>query len=54
MTASTARVTSLTTPGSECAPAFGYQVQGQNCQMVFTSVTGHLMEIDFPGWGSAG
>lgn len=27
---------------------FGYNVQGQNCQMVFTSVTGHLMNLDFP------
>eukprot|EP00002_Diphylleia_rotans_P017927 TRINITY_DN3478_c0_g1_i14.p1 TRINITY_DN3478_c0_g1~~TRINITY_DN3478_c0_g1_i14.p1 ORF type:complete len:725 (+),score=106.47 TRINITY_DN3478_c0_g1_i14:45-2219(+) len=27
---------------------FGYQIQGQQVDMVVTSVSGHLMEIDFP------
>ena len=26
---------------------FPYEVEGKQCQMVFTSVTGHLMEMDF-------
>lgn len=26
---------------------FPYQIQNQHVQMVFTSVTGHLMELDF-------
>ncbi|KAE9449716.1 hypothetical protein C3L33_18386, partial [Rhododendron williamsianum] len=26
---------------------FGYTIRGQQCQMLFTSVTGHLMELDF-------
>ncbi|GKB11849.1 DNA topoisomerase 3-alpha isoform X1 [Tanacetum coccineum] len=28
---------------------FNYNIQGQQCQMMFTSVTGHLMEIEFDG-----
>ncbi|KVI00499.1 hypothetical protein Ccrd_021255 [Cynara cardunculus var. scolymus] len=28
---------------------FNYTIQGQPCQMLFTSVTGHLMEIEFEG-----
>ncbi|PWA75282.1 topoisomerase 3alpha [Artemisia annua] len=28
---------------------FNYNIQGQQCQMMFTSVTGHLMEIEFEG-----
>ena len=34
---------------------FEHRVQGQQCRMVFTSVTGHLMNLDFTGaarkWG---
>ncbi|KAK9812774.1 hypothetical protein WJX72_003468 [[Myrmecia] bisecta] len=35
-----------------CAPrcglyTFGYTINGQRCNMVFTSVAGHLMELDF-------
>ncbi len=26
---------------------FGYTIQGTPCDMVFTSVAGHLMELDF-------
>ena len=26
-----------------------YEVEGKQCQMVFTSVTGHLMEMEFEG-----
>ncbi|XAR73130.1 DNA topoisomerase [Bertholletia excelsa] len=26
---------------------FGYNIRGQQCHMLFTSVTGHLMEVDF-------
>ena len=26
---------------------FGYNIRGQQCHMLFTSVTGHLMELDF-------
>ena len=28
---------------------FPYEVEGKQCQMVFTSVTGHLMEMEFEG-----
>ncbi|KAM0010768.1 putative DNA topoisomerase [Helianthus debilis subsp. tardiflorus] len=28
---------------------FNYTIQGQPCQMMFTSVTGHLMEMEFEG-----
>ncbi|KAJ0792921.1 putative DNA topoisomerase [Helianthus annuus] len=28
---------------------FNYTIQGQSCQMMFTSVTGHLMEMEFEG-----
>ncbi|KAJ0612116.1 putative DNA topoisomerase transcription factor interactor and regulator CCHC(Zn) family [Helianthus annuus] len=28
---------------------FNYAIQGQPCQMMFTSVTGHLMEMEFEG-----
>lgn len=27
---------------------FGYTINGQQCDMVFTSVAGHLMELEFP------
>ena len=27
---------------------FDYQVNGQNCQMVVTSVSGHMIEMMFP------
>ena len=27
---------------------FPYSINGQPCDMVFTSVAGHLMELDFP------
>ncbi|OMO60948.1 DNA topoisomerase, type IA, partial [Corchorus olitorius] len=26
---------------------FNYSIRGQHCQMLFTSVTGHLMELEF-------
>ena len=27
---------------------FPYTLQGRQCEMVFTSVAGHLLELDFP------
>ncbi|MEW5319713.1 MAG: hypothetical protein WDW38_010851 [Sanguina aurantia] len=36
--------------------AFNYTINGQDCEVVFTSVRGHLMELEFPtaykGWHS--
>lgn len=31
-----------------CIWEFGYTIAGTQCDMLFTSVAGHLMELDFP------